>query len=137
MKIVNGKLFGQTKNDLEVFKEQIEQRCQSLEISLSNEQRQQIETYKQGLEKIYYLQQVLGKKLQTVENKQLESFESNLVTIKQNIPTKLLWLSFSTSLIIGAISLMGLLGSDAQYECQANSEPIRISTLTEEKLADN
>ena len=74
MKTYNGKLLGTTKNDLDSFKEKIEQRCDRLEISLVNEQQQQIVTYKKGLEKVYYLQQVLGKQIEELETKQINYY---------------------------------------------------------------
>lgn len=137
MKIVNGKLLGEPDNKLDIFQEQIEHRCDRLENSLSNEQHLQIETYKQGLEKIFYWQQVLGKKIQLVENNQLTSFEPTLALIKQYIPIKLIWLTFLSSLTIGLISMFSLIKVTPQNQCQPTSEPIKISILLDENLDKN
>jgi hypothetical protein len=126
MKVINGKLLGQTKSDLDVFKEKIEQRCDRLEVSLSNQQQQQIAIYKEGLEKVYYLQQVLGRQIQELENNQLSWSEKVLLGSKQLNPTKLLWLTFSTSVIFGSISIFGWLKYDLQPQCRANSESIQV-----------
>lgn len=134
MKIVNGKLFGQTSNDLDVFQEKIEHRCDRLEISLSNKQQHQISTYKEGLEKIYYLQQILGQKIQAVENNQTDCLTENFATIKQYIPSKLLWLTFSSSLTVGLITLFSWLKAAPQDKCQPPHEPIKVSILKVEKL---
>ena len=137
MKIDNGKLLGQASNDLDVFQEKIEHRCDQLEISLANEQQQQINTYKNGLEKIYYLQQILVRKIQAVENKQIDYSEENLATAKQSFPTKLLWLTFSSSLTIGLITLFSWLKVASQHKCPSTSEPIKISILQDEQLDRN
>ncbi len=129
MKIVNGKLFGQTSNDLDVFQEKIEHRCDRLEISLANKQQHQISTYKEGLEKIYYLQQILGQKIQAVENNQTDCLAENFATIKQCIPSKLLWLTFSSSLTVGLITVFSWLKAAPQDKCQPPHEAIQVSIL--------
>jgi hypothetical protein len=126
MKVINGKLLGQTESDLDVFKEKIEQQCDRLEVSLSNQQQQQIAIYKEGLEKVYYLQQVLGRQIQELENNQLSWSEKVLLGSKQLNPTKLLWLTFSTAVIFGSISIFGWLKYDLQPQCQDNSESIQV-----------
>jgi hypothetical protein len=117
MKVVNGKLFGQPRNDLDIFKENIERRCDRLESSL----------YKQGLEKVYYLQQVLGRQIQDLEINQSNWLEKSLANSDQAKSTKLLWLNFSTSLILGSILIFGWFNYDSQPQCQAKNEPIKIS----------
>ena len=128
MKVLNGKLLGQTESDLDVFKENIEHRCDRLEVSLSNQQQQQIAIYKDGLEKVYYLQQALGRQIQELENNQLSWSEKVLLGSKQLKPTKLLWLTFSTSIIFGLLSIFGWLKYDYQPQCRANSESIQVIT---------
>ncbi len=134
MKVINGKLFGQTERDLDVFKEKIEHRCDRLEVSLSNQQQQQIAIYKDGLEKVYYLQQVLGRQIQELETNQLSWSEKVLLGSKQLKPTKLLWLTFSTSVIFGSLSIFGWLKYDFQPQCQANSESIQVVTSENNKI---
>lgn len=133
MKVVNGKLLGQPSNDLDIFKEKIERRCDRLEISLSNEQQQQVKIYKQGLEKVYYLQQVLGRQIQDLETNQSNWLEKSLVNSDRSKPTKLLWLTFSSSLILGLISIFGWFKYNFQHQCQATSKPIKISILQDKQ----
>lgn len=129
MKVINGKLFGQANSDLEVFKEQIERRCDRLEITLSSEQQQQVKTYKQGLEKVYYLQQVLGRQIQDLETTQVDCLEKILIGGKQDKSTKLLWLTFSTSLVIGLITVVNLVTYESIPQCQVKTKPIQTSFL--------
>jgi hypothetical protein len=127
MKIVNGKLFGQPRNDLDIFKENIERRCERLESFLSTEQQQQVTIYKQGLEKVYYLQQVLGRQIKDLEINQSNWLEKSLANSDRAKSTKLLWLNFSSSLILGSILIFGWFDYDSQHQCQAQKEPIKIS----------
>lgn len=137
MKIVNGKLLGQPKDDLDIFKEKIEERCDRIEILLSKKQEEQISKYQDNLEKIYYSQQILDKRIQAVENNQLNYFEGNLAIIKQYIPRKLLWLTLWSSLTIGLIFFLSWLKFEPEYKCKFTKEETFISILANKKLARN
>jgi hypothetical protein len=82
MKTSNGKLLGQPKSDSDVFK-------------------QQLEKIEQEVSKL----QAMEKRLESLEITRLSQIENRLTNLKQQIPTKLLWLTFSSSLIMTTISL--------------------------------
>lgn len=111
MKIVNGKLIDRSRDDSDLFKEKIEE--------------------------IYYLQQILEKRIQVLENNRLKDFEQNLAILKQYIPTKWLWFTFYSFLTIGFISLFSLLKFELQHKCKSTREPIKISILPEQNPEQN
>ena len=106
MKILNGKLLGQTKSDLDYFQEKIERKCDRLENSFVKEQQQQVAVYKQGLEKVYYSQQLLGKQIKELETDKVNYFkECSLPNSKSN---KLIWLNFFMTLTVSTFAFLGI-----------------------------
>jgi len=137
MKVINGKLLGQPKDDLGIFKEKIEEKYERIEILLLKKQEEQVSKYQDNLNKIYYLQQILEKKIQAAENNQLNYLERNLTTIKQYMPRKLLWLTFWSSLTVGLISVLSSLKFESEYKCKLTKEGSKILILSNKKLAKN
>ena len=134
MKTYNGKLLGTTKNDLDSFKEKIEQRCDRLEISLVNEQQQQIVTYKKGLEKVYYLQQVLGKQIEELETKQINYWQKGLPPGSKLKSNKLLWFGFFTFLTVSMSTDLGLIKvPSSNNSCSTKIEPVESLSFTSSK----
>ena len=147
MKTNNGKLLGQPKSDLDLFKQQLEQlvrevdevqasfqelgqkieqteevkrealvrrvelyvqhlkeHCETSEVLLAQRQENQAKTYQGELKKIELLLREQEKRLESLEITKLNQIENNLTHLKKQIPTKLLWLTFSSSLTIAIIS---------------------------------
>ncbi len=131
MKIVNGKLFGQPQNELDIYKESqtkqnheiknflqyLDQRVDKTENSLKGEALRDalfrnLESYVQKLEdrcSLMEQEQNKFKKLEQrwayIENIKFSQIESNLHKVKKLIPIKLMWLTFGSSLIVGTVSL--------------------------------
>ena len=131
MKTVNGKLLGKPKSDLEIFKQRQNQ-C-NLEVTISLEKLEhrinQAEKTLQGealreallrrledsvhqLDERCQLLEQQQKQLKKIEGRweylestKISQIENNLIKIKQQIPQKLLWLTFGSSLIVGVVSL--------------------------------
>lgn len=104
MKIVNGKLFGQTKSDLDIFKEyQIQ--C-NIDINAS---LQEIKERCQSLEQEQSKLQKVEQKWEYLETTRLSQIEKKLLNVKRLIPRKLIWFTLSSSLFFGAISLFSWL----------------------------
>ena len=123
MKILNGKLLGQTKSELDYFQEKIAQRCDRLENFLVKEQQQQAAVYKQGLEKVYYSQQVLGQQIKELETDRVNYFKKcSLPNSKSN---KLIWLNFFMTLTVSTFAFLGITEAN-QNRCFTSFKPVNF-----------
>lgn len=122
METVNGKLLGNADDDSPQLEQEfhdvnreiseikqylglLEQRYQKLEVLVDIKHRQQIQAYQQELKSIHSpIRQIAGK-LAVLERNKLSKIESNLNSLEQQIPKRIFWLGFYSSLIFGFISL--------------------------------
>ncbi|MEO1673160.1 MAG: hypothetical protein AAFR77_20675 [Cyanobacteria bacterium J06631_2] len=122
METVNGKLLGNADDDSPRLEQEfhdvnrevseikqylglLEQRYQKLEVLVDIKHRQQIQAYQQELKSIHSpIRQIAGK-LAVLERNKLSKIESNLNSLEQQIPKRIFWLGFYSSLIFGFISL--------------------------------
>lgn len=122
MEVINGKLLGDSNDDanrleqkiehfsrdlegIKRYLERLEQRQQQLEMVVEIKQQQQIQAYRAELKSIQLPVKQIAGKLTFLEKTQLNKIESNLNSLEQQIPKKMFWLGFYSSLILGFISL--------------------------------
>lgn len=105
MKIVNGKLLGQLQDETEIFKQQLDLHCQQIENLLTIQREYQLSADRVEIKQFNALCQELGDRIENLDNKKFDRIENNLDRIKQQFPGKLLWLTFSSSIAVGLISV--------------------------------
>jgi hypothetical protein len=104
MKIVNGKLLGQPKGELDIFKESQNRQNQSIQISL--QQLTQGIDAAENLLKEESLVEGLANYLGQLEGRchYLEQEQKKLQKTKQPANQKLLWLTFASSIVFSIMS---------------------------------
>lgn len=129
MKTVNGKLLGQLSEESEVVKQQIDLRYGQIESLLSKQREYQLITYQTEVEKFQTLCQEVGERIENLESSKLERHETSLYRTKQQAPLKLLWLTFSSSIAIGLISICTWLDLSAAISPQIDSSKIKTENI--------
>lgn len=122
MDTVNGKLIGSYESegdrisqeihnlnrDLDEIKHyfnQLEKRYKQLEIVVDIKHRQQIQTHQQELQLIKSpIKQIAGR-MAVLERNKLSKVEANLSNLEKQIPPKIFWLGFYSSLVCCFISV--------------------------------
>ncbi|MEO1801451.1 MAG: hypothetical protein AAFR62_13660 [Cyanobacteria bacterium J06629_2] len=129
MKTVNGKLLEQLSEESEVVKQQINLRYGQIESLLSKQREYQLITYQTEVEKFQTLCQEVGERIENLESSKLERHETSLYRTKQQAPLKLLWLTFSSSIAIGLISICTWLDLSAAISPQIDSSKIKTENI--------
>lgn len=129
MKIVNGKLLGQLQDEKEIFKQQLDFRCEQMENMLTKQREYQLSADRAEIEQFHTLCQELGDRLENLENSKFDKIESNLDRIKKQFPLKLLWLTFSSSIAVGLISVCTWIDINSNI-----SPPIKSGELKTEQI---
>ncbi|MEL7010900.1 MAG: hypothetical protein AAFY63_20525 [Cyanobacteria bacterium J06643_13] len=129
MKTVNGKLLEQLSEESEVVKQQIDLRYGQIESLLSKQREYQLITYQTEVEKFQTLCQEVGERIENLESSKLERHETSLYRTKQQAPLKLLWLTFSSSIAIGLISICTWLDLSAAISPQIDSSKIKTENI--------
>jgi len=129
MKTVNGKLLGQLSEESEVVKQQIDLRYGQIESLLSKQREYQLIAYQTEVEKFQTLCQEVGERIENLESSKLERHETSLYRTKQQAPLKLLWLTFSSSIAIGLISICTWLDLSAVISPQIDSSKIKTENI--------
>lgn len=91
--------------EIKQYLDSLEQRYQQLEVLVDIKNRQQIQAYQEELKSIHLPMRQIAGKLAVLERNKLSRLESNLNSLEQQIPKKIFWLGFYSSLIFGFISL--------------------------------
>jgi chromosome segregation ATPase len=94
---------------IELYVQHLKERCQNLEVLLEKEQERVNKFDWQEVIDLNLLIQNQSERLKYLEITKLNRLEKNLTHLKQQMPTKLLWITLSSSLIFGVISLCGWL----------------------------
>jgi DNA repair exonuclease SbcCD ATPase subunit len=94
---------------IELYVQHLKERYNNLEVLWEKEQERLSKIYQQEAKSLILLLQNQEARLKYLEITKLNRLEKNLTNLKQQIPTKLLWVTFSSSLIVGVISLCGWL----------------------------
>jgi pantothenate synthetase len=87
----------------ELYVQHLKERCENLEC-LFEEKQKQIKTYQTEVKTMQLLFQTQEKRLDYLELIKLNQLEKKLLELKKQIPTKMLWLTFSSSLVVGIAS---------------------------------
>ena len=145
MDTVNGKLLGNSEGDsdrtsqelytinqdldeIKQYLNQLEQRYRQLEVVVDIKHRQQIQTYEQELQLIRSpIKQIAGR-ITILEKRKLTKVEANLSNLERQIPPKIFWLGFYSSLVFGFISMWNW------FEIHPLDESIVRNTNTPETL---
>ena len=122
METVNGKLLGDVDGDsdrlqrefhsfnreidgVKQYLQQLEQRYKKLEVLVDVKQRQQIQAYRDELKSIQLPVRQIAVRLAELEKNKLSRIETNLNSLEQQIPKRIFWLGFYSSLVCSFISL--------------------------------
>ena len=130
MKIVNGKLLGQFSDETEILRQQLDLRCGHLEDMLTEQKKYQLAAYRAEIAKFQTLCQEVGDRIEHSESSRFDKIEANLRRIKRQTPSRLLWLTFSSSIVIGVITMCTWLDLNSSLSPQLDSKIGTESTQT-------
>lgn len=129
MKTVNGKLLGQLQDEREILKQQLDLRCQQIENMLTKQREYRLSADREEIEQFHNLCQELGDRLENLENSKFDKIESNLDQIKQQFPLKLLWLTFSSSIAVGLISVFTWIDINSNISPQIENSGLKTEQI--------
>lgn len=90
---------------VEVYIQHLKARCENLETVWTQRQENQAKTYQGELKKMELLAIEQQKRLTALETTKLNQIEKKIIALQKQIPTKLLWLTLSSSLMMTTISV--------------------------------
>lgn len=118
-------------NKIKQYLERLEQRYQQIEVLVDIKHRQQIQAYQKELKSIQSPIQEIAGRLTVLEKIKLRRIETNLNNLEQQIPKRIFWLGFYSSLIFGFISLWNWFELHPLDESIAQSRSVREEVIQE------
>ncbi|NCR12107.1 MAG: hypothetical protein GPJ24_04115 [Microcystis aeruginosa SX13-11] len=88
---------------VELYIQYLKENCENLENLWTQRQENYAKTYQRDLKRMELLLKEQKQQLDFLENRKLLQIENKLTALKKQIPTKLLWLTFGSSLMIAII----------------------------------
>lgn len=85
---------------VELYVQHLKENCENLENLWIQRQENHAKTYQRDLKRMELLLKEQKQQLDFLENRKLPQIENKLTALKKQIPTKLLWLTFGSSLMI-------------------------------------
>jgi hypothetical protein len=85
---------------VELYVQYLKENCENLENLWTQRQENHAKTYQRELKRMELFLKEQKQQLDFLENRKLPQIENKLTVLKKQIPTKLLWLTFGSSLMI-------------------------------------
>lgn len=85
---------------VELYVQYLKENCENLENLWTQRQENHAKTYQRELKRMELFLKEQKQQLDFLENRKLSQIENKLTALKKQIPTKLLWLTFGSSLMI-------------------------------------